>query len=106
MLGWEIFVSRRLPGETLEAPSKESSVGCWHGSCDALRWVDDLVKEGRATELGGNGYPYRYLVAAKDVLPILKAHQNPKDSRARLHPDAIQKCEPDEQLIVEAWDQS
>lgn len=106
MLGWEIFISRQLPGEALENPSKQSSVGCWHGGLGALKWIDALVKEGRATDLGGDGYPVRYLAAAKDVIPVLRAHQRLGDSRAAIHEATTLQCDPDEKLIIEAWDQS
>ncbi|MGE0560049.1 MAG: hypothetical protein AB7O69_17440 [Burkholderiales bacterium] len=122
MLGWEIFVHRQLPGESLENPSNESRLATWRTSIGGLDWLDKLVKEGKAVDLGGNGYPCRFTAAAKEILPRISrgvpAHTGPAvigddyylpagwSEKVQLDRAKVLECPPDAQLVIEAWDQS
>jgi hypothetical protein len=87
-----------------------------------LDWLDSLVKDGKAVDLGGNGYPVRYTAAAADILPLI-ASGPPKHSgppvfssdyilpagwigEVRIDHAKIAQCPRDAQLSIEAWDQS
>jgi hypothetical protein len=122
MLGWQIDIHRQVPGESPENPTKESLLATWTTSLGGLDWLDVLVKEGKAVDLGGNGYPCRYTATAANVLPkISSGPPHHKGSlvigdnyvlpggwvgKARIDHSKISQCLPDEQLIIEAWDQS
>jgi hypothetical protein len=113
VLGWEVFVTRQ---------GSDASVANWKTSVFGLTWLDQLVEENRAVDLGGNGYPNRYSVAARVLLPIitgtLPANASPLvvgedyvmpagwSGVAELNAHNVAACHPDEQLLVEVWDQS
>jgi hypothetical protein len=115
MLGWEAFVFRQpVDGERVLLAS-------WRTSVFGLKWLDDLASAGKAFDLGGNGYPNIYSVAADVLLPILGKGLPENDSPVvigedymlparwsssiKWHGDAM-GCARGEQLLVEAWDQS
>ena len=66
-LGWEVFISRQVEGEETLAVYQAGFAG--------LKWLDELVKVGKAEDLGGNGYPMRY--TAKASVIITSAHVLP-----------------------------
>lgn len=114
MLGWEVMVFRQKGGEQV-------LVASWHTSVYGLAWLRQLAAAGKALDLGGNGYPNRYVVSAGVLLPILgKAlpeNASPPVfgddyvlpagwSGAVSWRDAARDCAPEDQLMVEAWDQS
>ena len=62
MLGWEVIVKK-------ESDADGQSLIIWSTGFDGLSWLDELVKEGLAQDLGGNGYPCKYLAKAEVILP-------------------------------------
>jgi hypothetical protein len=64
MLGWNLSVYRQADNRTSPA-TKESATNArlavWQTGVGGLTWLDELVKEGKAINLGGNGYPDRYI---------------------------------------------
>jgi len=115
MLGWAVFVHR------VANPDSNDLIVHWQTGVFGLEWLDQLVKDGKAQDLGGNGYPDRYTVTAGILFPLiatgLPAHSSPlvigddyvlpqgwngsivwKQDPAR--------CKPDDVLFLEAWDQS
>jgi hypothetical protein len=122
MLGWQITIHRQIPGESQNHLTKESLLATWTTSIGGLDWIDALVKEGKAVDLGGTGYPCWYKATAKNILPIILAgpprHKGPLvagdgyilpagwNGKATIDHSKIGQCLPDEQLIIEAWDQS
>jgi hypothetical protein len=90
-------------------------------SLDGTYWLDELIATGVATNLGGNGYPDRYMVAAGSLAQLL-IHGVPKRygsiilargadpstwiANAKIELEQIKAIDPYEQLIVEVWDQS
>jgi len=120
MLGWEVFVLREKDSST------RRTAGLWLASWETglfgLQWIDELVKQGKAADLGGNGYPNRYTTSANLLFPILMSglpeNESPPvvsddyalpagwNSTLKLNSQQIAKCAEDEPLVIEAWDQS
>jgi hypothetical protein len=87
-----------------------------------LRWIDELVENKKAIALPGNGYPFRFFAPARHVLgPIREGppqanvvwRHDPGDilasewlGRTTIDEEALAQCDPDEWLLVEAWDES
>lgn len=117
MLGWQIYIFPEKAQLT-----KESLLATWMTGPNGIDWLDTLVKEGKALDLGGGGYPYRYRAIAKILLPIISGGPPPHNSpmvfgddyilparwtgEIRINHENIAQCDPNEQLMIEAWDQS
>lgn len=75
MLGWSIYIYRQADGETAPA-TKDSKRGellaKWEAQWDGLSWMEELVKAGKATSLGGNGYPCLYTALTECLLPYVE----------------------------------
>lgn len=125
MLGWNIAIYRQENNEITPA-TFESPVGqrlaIWQTGLGGLDWIEGLVKEGKVTNLGGNGYPLRYTATVKNILPIIMS--GPPSAKTTWSSDegdvllsnwegktvldrpGIKKCNPDEWLLIEAFDES
>jgi hypothetical protein len=119
MLGWDVYVYRQS-GTMRE--SKRFLLARWSTNVFGIRWIDDLVKNKQAADLGGDGYPCRYSVAAGILLPLITdgipSSSSPPvfgenyilppnwQGKIEMDPKQISECPSDEQLLVEAWDQS
>ncbi len=81
MLGWAVFVFREKDLQN-EKSSREKarSIARWESGLFGLQWIDSLVKEGNAADLGGNGYPNRYTTTADVLFPILRSGLPRNDS--------------------------
>jgi len=124
MLGWQIFIDRYLPDKSLEEAMRtpETTLVAWQTRIGGLDWLNQLVKEGKAVDLGGNGYPCLYTSVAKYVLPRISSGPPIHDGsivvgddyvlpsgwsgQLEIHAKRIAQCTPDEKLIIEAWDLS
>lgn len=125
MLGWFFVVFRQRDGGASPASASAPEgkrVAAWQTGLDGPKWIDALVKQGRALNLGGNGYPYRYTATAKDLLPTIAA--GPPEARAvwvagpqdvlgegwdgatAVDQSESADCHPDEWLLIEVWDES
>ena len=125
MLGWDISVYRQV--DSGSSPAKADSadgarLAVWQTGLDGLQWIDDLVKVGRAVDLGGNGYPCRYTAQAQYLVPsILKGPPSARRSwvfgqhdvvtpawngKTVIDRAATGDCRLDEWLLVVAWDES
>jgi hypothetical protein len=85
-------------------------------------WLDELVADGKALDLGGNGYPSRYAVTAGVLLAILRSGLPRCDgplvfgddyvlpsgwmSTPSIDEKRMLALDPSEILVIEAWDQS
>ena len=131
MLGWWIIVSMQSPEER-DSAEKEARDGAilarWEAGLNGIRWIENLVKEAKATRLSRGGYPNRYTARAGDVLQLLSsgAIKPPTGGpwvfgidegeeyalppgwigRVEVHADRIADCDPDCVLTIDAWDQS
>jgi hypothetical protein len=94
----------------------------WQAGWRGLHWIDELVKARKAINLGGDGYPCRYTLTAEHV--IAQIAQSPPEARTTWAYDAtdiitekwegktaidhgaLDRCRPNEWLLIEAWDES
>lgn len=125
MLGWHVSVFRQRDGGALPALAtspRGSRLALWQADVDGFRWLDELIKEGRAIDLGGQGYPMRLTAPANVLIPRIVG--NPPRSRGTwvygaadvvteewagrtmIDHSLIAACLPTEWLLVEAWDES
>ena len=125
MLGWNIGVYRLMENE--EGPATATSaygtrLAVWQTGLYGLKWIDELVKEGKAIDLDGNGYPFRYTATAEHLIPhfvngVPEARERWSfevtdiilegwEGKTAIDQAAIALCRPDEWLLVEAWDES
>ena len=118
MLGWQIFVLRQVTTE----PAETQTLAEWEAGLGGLAWLDDLVKAGRATCLGGDGYPLRYTANAAVVANAIGNGPPRHDGPVVVGEDYItpggwidgmavdrsnlDACVADEELLIEAWDLS
>ncbi len=124
-LGWHISVYRQqndgTAPPTFGAP-QGARLAVWQTGLGGLRWLDDLVKQHKAIDLGGNGYPVEYTAQASEIIPHLR--EEPPGAKAAWSTDAgdillpwwdgrtsrdreaIDACRPDEWLLMQAWDES
>ena len=124
-LGWHISVYRQQnDGSTpasFGAPAG-TRLAVWQTGLGGLDWLDDLVTQGKALGLGGNGYPIEYTAMAADIVPRLG--DEPPGAKAAWTVDewdillpgwlgrttkdmqAMDACRSDEWLLIRAWDES
>ncbi len=126
MLGWSISVWKKVEGGN--TPAKGWSPGdtllaAWETSLHGLRWLDQLVEQGHAINLGSQDeWTITYTVTAEYVIPIIIG--GPPDMRpgtSRLFDElsalsgkgeeksaaeivAAARCRLDEWLLVDASD--
>jgi len=125
MLGWHISIYQQA-GKGTSPATNASPVGKrlagWQTGLGGLRWIDELVKEDKAIDLGGNGYPSRYTAMAEHLIPHIK--DGPPlakkiwlsdegdilteewEGRTVLDQAGIAHCRPEEWLVVEVFDES
>ena len=125
MLGWHISIYRQTNDGTSPATAESATgprLAVWQTGLGGLDWVEELVREGKATDLGGNGYPCRYTAAAKNLIPrIIDGPPGARRVWASGEKDILTDkwagrtvidhaesaaCRPDEWLLIEAWDES
>ena len=122
MLGYEIEIYKFTDGMDITSLKIDKPIlARWSsGGFRGLDWIENLVSEAKAEDLGGNGYPLYYKAKAQFILEALAldAPKNkgqtiigddyvmPSDWRSEIDTSKIAKCDPDQQLIVEAWDLS
>jgi hypothetical protein len=117
MLGWEVIVQKES-----DVNQAGQSLMSWTTGLGGLSWLDELVKQGLAQDLGGNGYPNKYSGHASIILPkivpvlpnyegkfvigdgyVLEGGEN---WAIKINQPKIDACSPDEKLLIEAWDRS
>lgn len=75
MIGWWIVISTHSPEECDRADAKACRAAIlaqWEAGAEGLRWIEKLVKQGKAAKVSGSGYPNRYISRAGDVLPLIE----------------------------------
>lgn len=125
MLGWEIFIHTEFTESTDQNdwrwPKDESVLATWRASLGGVDWLNKLVEDGKASYLGGNGYPLRYLARVKDVLPLIKAgppahrgslvigedYVTPSGwvSQVTIQLEKFVQVNPDNMIVIDAWDE-
>jgi hypothetical protein len=127
MLGIAVNIWRPIDPPSTPAHMRRGTIGAWEapGSGMAgLGWLELLVANGRASFLGGAGYPYTYRIKASVLAEALQAgapYTTPRDQLIvgedyvarsetirdfRIDWTALHECPPDEELFLEAWDLS
>lgn len=125
MLGWHISVYRQVENGSSPATDRSSHgvrLAVWQTGLYGLGWLDELVRDGKAVDLGGDGYPLRYTATAESIIPHIidgppEARQiwaldtesiviGAWEGRTVVDRDAVLACPPDEWLLIEAWDES
>jgi hypothetical protein len=122
MIGYSISIYEFVVGMDITSISNDNeALATWtSGGFDGLDWIDNLVSQAKAEDLGGNGYPLYYKVKAQFVLQAL-VMDTPKnkgqtimddenvlsaDWRSKIDTSEIAKLKPNQELIIEAWDLS
>jgi hypothetical protein len=125
MLGWNFSVYKQRDDGASPATAQSQHGPClaeWQTGLGGRDWLEELVKAGKAINLGGNGYPCRYTATAEYLIP--RIIETPPGARAVwvyqkgdivtekwkgktvVDREAAAHCRPDEWLLVEAWDES
>lgn len=121
MLGWSIAIYREADYQRFDFPElSDLAIAAWTAGLGGLKWLDPLVKEGKATE-GGNGYPLWVKAKADVLLPLVAQGPPPHEGPFVIGEDYVRpggwlgdvkisaallaNCPADEDLIVIAWDQ-
>lgn len=122
MIGYSISIYEFVEGMDITSISNDNeALATWtSGGFDGLDWIDNLVSEAKAEDLGGNGYPIYYKAQAQVILNAL-AMDTPKkegqtimddenvlstDWRSKIDTSELAKLKPNQELIIEAWDLS
>lgn len=109
-MSWDVTVYRQRDRDLLAAkPDSPAGIRLAEWHTGGLDWLNDLVKAGKAIDLGGDGYPSKYTAIAKYLFPRIReedewSHRLFGKSAADLV--ALSDCHPDEWLVLEAWDSS
>ena len=125
MLGWHISIYRQTDDGASPATAESSPgtrVAVWQTGLGGLDWIDELVKAGKAINLGGRGYPSRYTATTENLIP--RIGDEPPGARpvwafgvgdiltekwvgeTLIDHAAAAACRPREWLLIEAWDES
>ena len=127
-MGWHISVHRQISDRDTPSADRDARgtrLAVWQARVRGLDWLDALAEADDAVHLSDNGgYPVRYSVRAGAAIPrILEGPPDARTSwaleptdviidadrwpgRTTLDRQAIDACQPDEWLQVEAWDES
>lgn len=127
MLGWHVSVYRQPDSgnapATFESP-EGARIAVWQTDVDGLDWLIEMAKQGKAVDLGGNGYPSRFTARAEFLIPFIlsgsfSANQTwiiPEGSyipdpkayvgKTQVDREGAQTCRSEEWLLVEIWDES
>lgn len=122
MLGWEILVTRQDQTASDAKVGDGTLLARWVVGLGGIDWLDELVSADQATDLGGSGYPARWLVCAgmlrsifrkgiaksTDPLVIGDDYAMPSgwSQFETLEQQQLDLLDPTEALMVEAWDLS
>lgn len=125
MLGWHISVYRST-GVQFQAFNMEQAerqrIAVWQTGWSGLDWIEEILQSGNGHQFGASGYPNRYLIQARHVVPTLLSGppharsvwlREPGDvlndkwvGKTLIDEVAARLCPDDEVLLVEAWDES
>jgi hypothetical protein len=127
MLGWHVSVYRQPDGghapATFESP-EGARLAVWQTDVGGLDWLIEMAREGKAIDLGGNGYPNRFTAQAEHLVPHIVSESFPANEtwivpegsyipdpkayagKTQIDHEGAQQCRPDEWLLVEIWDES
>jgi hypothetical protein len=104
--------AHRYPDGTLSYPDwvgRLSTLAKWESSWHGLDFIDPLLKSRTAVWLWGNGYPNVYVALAGPLSGAEPTDFSYGSSEPDSQPDlptALGVCDPDEWLLIIAWDLS
>ena len=122
-MGWLTSIHRQT--EALDRPATFDTVAglelaSWSSDSLGLDWIDALARNGKAVDLGGDGYPRRYTITVANFLQeivhgppgtaIFADGTTPRPDEeiwiysSRVNRAGIAECRTDEWLLVDAWD--
>ncbi len=125
MLGWHVSVYRQADGGGAPATAESAEgtrVAVWQTGVDGLDWLKELAEDGKAIDLGGNGYPSWFTATAEQLIPRIV--DSPPGARTEwlvgagdivtdkwvgktvVDGAAAAQCSAGEWLIVKVWDES
>jgi hypothetical protein len=105
-MGWDIAIYRKADYHKAPPAKFAFILASWRDGYDGLKWLDPLLIAGTAS-VHGDGYPTWYVVKARVLLPLLTAIPPPGWlAGAKFNAPLIALCGPEEELIIEAFDQS
>jgi hypothetical protein len=111
MMGWEIFITHG-----------EQQIASWMTGGSGTDWLRNLVKQGKAKDLGANGgFPHAFSMEARVLRPILIEGIPQSGSgitvgenfviasrgvwNLKINFEALMQCQDDDVLEIDAWDQ-
>jgi hypothetical protein len=124
MLGWMISFYRLPTGQSAETMDvgKETPLAQWEVGFDGIDGLDELVKQGKATQSRWDGYPNVYTTTAEYALPMIASgppmYAGPTifgddyvmptgwNGPEKMNQDLIAACAAHETIVVIAWDLS
>ena len=125
MLGWHISIYRQTDDGALPATAESltgTRLAVWQTGLGGLDWVRELLKAGKAIDLGGQGYPCRYTATAENLIPRIVDEppgarriwtsgvndilSEKWEGKTVIDRAAAAACRGDEWLLIEAWDES
>jgi hypothetical protein len=105
-----------------ESTEADTRIATWQTGLYGTDWLTQLVTRGRAASTSRGGYPETYLIRCREFTTRLDEglpHEyptwvsGPDDilgdrwlGRTTIDAETLAQCDPDEWLLVEAWDES
>ncbi|MFB9995382.1 hypothetical protein ACFFLM_25915 [Deinococcus oregonensis] len=112
MLGWTIAVIQLTPEKAAQLRGREETqavmLAYWEAGVSGIRWLEQLMAEGKATQVRSGGYPNRYVMQAGELLPLLADPASLPEVRGQvaLYPEHLEACPETATLTIDVWDQS
>lgn len=101
---------------------RDPRIATWQAGLGGVSWLEQLVKRGRAASTKHNGHPNLYMITCRDFNGRLEAALPDERpvwlagatdvitdrwlGRTTIDAELLAKCDQDEWLLVEAWDES
>jgi len=108
MSGWWVVVDPRTPAERDASSDKTSTlVASWEAGVFNMRWLNALVREGKATQHTYSGYPNRFTILAGDLFPYILNGPPAFDelnTNITIHREKIAALASDHMMTVDVWD--
>ena len=122
MLGFDIEIYKFTDGMDITSNkiSKPVLIKWTSSGFDGLDWINTLLNEAKAEDLGGNGYPFFYKAKTQFILRALTSdisknkgqtimgddYVASSDWRSQINISKLEECDSNQELIIEAWDLS
>lgn len=126
MLGWHVSVHRKASRRSRPATTRSprgDRLAVWQADAVGLSWLDVLSPDDCVRLATNGGFPVLYTAKASSVIPALRSGPPAARSEWQVGPGevvdpskwvgrtviddaAIDECDPEEWLVIEAWDES